>query len=178
MPSPHPAAVRPENRRGLPRQNTALSRGGPHGSSPGAEGPRPAGNRVTRLDPIVKLAQIQAFDKRPNQPRPVVVRQLAVQIDHIPAQLSSVWTNDPHPVAHSIRRTPPIGFYHRGGTSSSYGPNFSGLDYILFRRESAGKFADCISSAISSHAPNGEAGSRGRHASHDPCRGHQSGRCG
>jgi hypothetical protein len=43
----------------------------------------PAGNRVTRLDPIVKLAQIQAFDKRPNQPRPVVVRQLAVQIDHI-----------------------------------------------------------------------------------------------
>jgi hypothetical protein len=52
--------------------------------------PRPAGNRVTRLDPIVKLAQIQAFDKRPNQPRPVVVRQLAVQIDHIPAQVSSV----------------------------------------------------------------------------------------
>src|SRR5690349_9245312 len=107
----------------------------PHGSRPWAEGPRPAGNRVTRLDPIVKLTQIQTFDKRPNQPRPVVVRQLTVQIDHIPAQLSSVWTNDPHPLAHSIPRTPLIAFYYSGGTSSSYGPNFSGLDYTLLRRD-------------------------------------------
>ena len=63
-------------------------------------GCRPPGNRVARFDPIVKLAQIQTFHKGPNQPGSVVVRQLAVQIDHLPAQLSAVGTYHPHSLAH------------------------------------------------------------------------------
>ena len=97
---------------------------GPHGSSPWAEGPRSAGNRVTRLDPIVKLAQIQTFDKRPNQPRPVVVRQLAVQIDHVPAQLCAIRADHPHALTHPHPRTPLMGFYHRGETNPSDVQNF------------------------------------------------------
>ena len=65
---------------------------------------RAPGNRVARLDPIVKFAQIQTFDKGPNQPRSVVVRQLAIQVDHLPTQLRAVRTNDPSTLAH---RNPP-----------------------------------------------------------------------
>src|SRR5205823_1547376 len=85
---------------------------------------RTSGNRITRLDPVVKLAQIQPFDKRPDQPRPVVVRQLTVQIDRVPAQLSAVWTDHPNARAHPNPRTPLIGFYRTARTNSSDGPIF------------------------------------------------------
>jgi hypothetical protein len=61
---------------------------------------RPSGNRIARFDPVVKLAQIQTFDKGPNQPRSMVVRQLTVQIDHVPTQLRAVRTDDPNTLAH------------------------------------------------------------------------------
>ncbi len=73
-------------------------------------GCRTSGNRVTRLDPVVKLAQIQPFDKRPNQPSPVVVRQLAVQVHHVPAQLCAVRADHSHALAHPHPRTPLMGF--------------------------------------------------------------------
>src|SRR6516164_4141471 len=102
-------------------------------------GGRPAGNRVARLDPLVKLAQIQTFDKRPNQPRPVVVWQLAVQIDHVPAQLRPVRADHPHSLAHSGPPLPPlIGLYRTRGANLAITPRiqiFPGLDYSLLRRD-------------------------------------------
>ena len=82
-------------------------------------GCRTAGNRVTRLDPVVKRAQVQTFDKHPNQPRPVVVRQRAVQIDHVPAQLWAVPTDHPHSLVHPHPYSPLIDLYHKGGTNPS-----------------------------------------------------------
>jgi len=69
-------------------------------------GCRPPSHRVARLDAVVKLAQIQTFHKGPNQPCSVVVRQLTVQVDHIPAQLCAVRTNDPNTFAHRNPPTP------------------------------------------------------------------------
>ena len=81
---------------------------------------RTPGNRVARLDPVVKLTQIQTFDKRPNQPRPVIVRQLTVQIDHVPAQLRPVGTNHPYAVGHPNPPSPPlIGLYNSDGANPS-----------------------------------------------------------
>jgi hypothetical protein len=67
---------------------------------------RPPGNRVARLDPVVKLAQIQTCHKGPHQPCSVVVRQLAVQVDNVPAQLRAVRTDDPNALAHRSPPTP------------------------------------------------------------------------
>jgi len=46
------------------------------------------------------LVHVPALHKGPHQPRPVVVWQLAVQIDHFPAQLRAVRTDDPNTLAH------------------------------------------------------------------------------
>ena len=107
-------------------------------------GCRPSGNRVTRLDPVVKLAQIQTFNKRPNQPRPMVVRQLAIQIDHVPAQLSPVWTDHPHTFVHSGPPLPPlIGLYRTRGAKPSDQTRNSNFFGIGLRPRRPGVASSC-----------------------------------
>ena len=66
----------------MPRTTTAAA-----GSSDGRWPPLLA---LARLDSGLELRQIKVLDKRHHHPRPAIRYQQTFQIDHVPAQLSTV----------------------------------------------------------------------------------------
>ena len=60
---------------------------------------RTPGRVVARFDAGVEAGQIQTGNERPHQPRPMLRQQLAVQIDHLPAQLTALQTQQSRALA-------------------------------------------------------------------------------